>query len=84
MSRIPVRVSRRIAEGIKQYQPILRQANSRDVNEADTSTIITDILSDLFGYDKYSEITSEFMIRSSYCDLATIVDGKINLGDYPL
>lgn len=79
MSRIPVKVSKRIAEGIRQYQPILKQASSRDVNEADTSTIITDILSDLFGYDKYSEVTSEFMIRSTYCDLATVVDGKINL-----
>lgn len=79
MSRIPAKVSKRIAEGIRQYQPVLKQASSRDVNEADTSTIITDILADLFGYDKYSEITSEFMIRSTYCDLATLINGKINL-----
>lgn len=79
MYRIPKKVAIRIANGIKTYQPILTSASSRDVNEADTVTIVTDILSELFGYDKYHEITSEFQIRSTYCDLATIINGKVNL-----
>lgn len=37
------------------------------------------MLSELFGYDKYSEITSEHSIRGTYCDLATKIDGKIQL-----
>ena len=39
--------------------------------------IITDMLSDLFGFDKYKEITSEYEIRGTYCDLAVQVDGKV-------
>ena len=35
-----------------------------------------DILADIFGYDKYSEITSELAIRGTYCDLAIKIDGK--------
>jgi hypothetical protein len=34
------------------------------------------MLSEVFGYDKYSEITSECSIRGTWCDLAIKVDGK--------
>ena len=40
-------------------------------------TIIVDILAEIFGYDKYSEITSEHAIRGTYCDLATKIDGVL-------
>jgi hypothetical protein len=33
------------------------------------------MLADVSGYDKYSEVTSEFSIRGTYCDLATKIDG---------
>lgn len=79
MFNISKKVQSRIKDGIKQYQPILRAAYSRDVNESDTVTIITDILSQVFGYDKYSEITREFQIRGTYCDLAIVTDNKINM-----
>lgn len=42
-------------------------------------TIITDILSDVFGYDKYADITSEQAIRGTFCDLAVKHDGKVRL-----
>jgi hypothetical protein len=35
------------------------------------------MLADVFGYDKYSEVTSEFAIRSTYCDLAIKMDGQL-------
>lgn len=37
------------------------------------------MLSEMFGYDKYSEITSEHAIRGTYCDLALMLDSKIQL-----
>ena len=79
MLKISQKISKRLSEGIKNFQPVLKAANSRDVNESDTSTIVTDMLSDIWGYDKYSEITSEFMIRSTYCDLAVVINGKPNI-----
>ena len=57
-------------ENLKKYQPILRKMKENEVNETDTVKVINDILSDLFGYDKYSDITSEYAIRGTYCDLA--------------
>ena len=76
---ISSRVSERLASGIKRFQPILASAKSRDVNESDTSMIVTDVLADVFGYDKYSEVTRELCIRGTYCDLATRIDGKFQM-----
>jgi hypothetical protein len=64
---------------IKKFQPILSSAKSRDVNESDTVTIIMDMLYDVFGFDKYSEITSEYAIRNSFVDLAIKIDGKLQV-----
>src|ERR1700752_4650173 len=77
MATIPKKVVERLIGGIKRYQPILEAAKSRDVGEADTVTIVKDMLADVFGYDKYSEVTSEFSIRGTYCDLATKIDGQL-------
>lgn len=35
------------------------------------------MLSEIFGYDTFSEITSEINIRGTFCDLATMLDRKI-------
>ncbi len=35
------------------------------------------MLADIFGYDKYMEITSEYAIRGTYCDLAVKINGNI-------
>ena len=77
MPQVPNRVADRLAAGIKRFQPILASAKSRDVGESDTVIIVTDILSEVFGYDKYSEITSETSIRGTWCDLAIKLDGAI-------
>jgi predicted type IV restriction endonuclease len=77
MANIPSKVEARMVAGIKKFQPILIDAQKRDVNESDTVIIITDMLSEIFGYDKYSELTSEKNIRGSFCDLATKVDNVI-------
>jgi hypothetical protein len=77
---VPQKVSHRIAAGLKRFQPILAAALARDVNESDTVVIVADILQEIFGYDKYTEITSEHAIRGTFCDLAVKgPDGKPQL-----
>jgi predicted type IV restriction endonuclease len=77
MANIPARVESRLQNGIKRFQPVLTAAKSRDVNESDTVIIVTDMFQEVFGYDKYSEITSEHAIRGTYCDLAITLETKI-------
>ncbi len=76
---VPTRVYDRLVVGLKRFQPILSAAKARDAGEADTSTIVKDMLSEVFGFDKYTEITSEYTIKSTYCDLAIKLDGKLQL-----
>src|ERR1043165_8717582 len=77
MASMPKKVEDRLIAGIQRFQSIVQSAHARDVNESDTVIIITDMLSEVFGYDKYSELTSESSIRGTFCDLATKVDGVI-------
>ena len=76
---IPNKISDRLSMGLKRFQPILIAAKSRDVNESDTSMIVTDMMAELYGYDKYNEVTRELCIRGTFCDLATKIDGKIQM-----
>jgi hypothetical protein len=78
MPQVPAKVAERLSTALKRFQPILASANSRDVNESDTSIIVTDLLSDMFGYDKYSEVTREYAIRGTYCDLAIKIENELN------
>jgi len=79
MPTIPSKVEQRIKDGLKRFAPILVAQRDRDVSEADTVTVVKDILSDVLGYDKYLEVTSEHAIRGTYCDLAIKLEGKLRL-----
>jgi predicted type IV restriction endonuclease len=76
-----IKVSKKFADrakpGLRKYKKILESARSRDINEADTVIIVNDFLSDVLGYDKYEEVTSEYCIRSTYCDLAIRLAGQL-------
>ena len=74
---IPSVVLKRLKVTVPKFQKILVQAKERDLNESDTVTIITDMLSDVFGWDKYEEVTSEYAIRGTYCDLAIKQKNKV-------
>lgn len=77
MPNVPKKVADRLSKQLSVFQKILRDAKDRDVNESDTVTIIADMLADVFGFDKYTDVTSEQAIRSTYCDLAVKLDGAM-------
>jgi len=70
MANIPAVVSKRLIANIPKFKKILENARKRDVNESDTVTIVTDMLEQVFGFDKYSEITREFKTKGLRCDFA--------------
>jgi len=75
VTSVPTAVSKRLVSSVPKFKKVLQKAKERDVNESDTVTIVTDMLEEVFGFDKYSEITREFAIQGTYCDLA-IKTGK--------
>ena len=72
---IPKKVADRIAVSSKKYIKVLEGAVKNDISESDTVLIIRDMLDEIFGYDRFNEITTEFAIRNIYCDVAIKIDG---------
>jgi len=77
MANIPKKVTERFVKAVPRFQKVLQIAKDRDVNESDTVSVLNDIFSEVFGYDKYLEVTSELAIRGTYCDLALKVEDKV-------
>ena len=78
MAKATKKVEERFKNELKKYQNILKTATARDINESDTVIIVSDIFSDVLGYDKYAEITTEYAIRGTYCDLAVKIDNTVH------
>lgn len=70
---ISKKVAERISSQLKRYQGVLSDARNRDISESDTVVIIMDMLADILGYKKYTEITTEYSVRGTYVDLAVKV-----------
>ena len=77
MFNIPKKLIDRAIATLKTFQRVAESHRIRDVSEADTVTLVKDILADVFGFDKYTELTSEQQIRGTFCDLAVKIEGKI-------
>ena len=71
--KVPKLVVERLIKQVPRYQKLLKKAG--DVSEADTGTLVVDMLNEVFGFEKYSEITKEYQISKTFCDVA------VKLGD---
>lgn len=71
---VSAKVADRISTGLRKYRAILTGAIQRDVSESDTVMIVTDMLADVMGYDKYQHVTGQYAVRGTFCDLAVRVD----------
>ena len=76
MARISNKIQERIKAGLRRFKPLLKAARERDANRADTATLVLDLMSELFGYDRYSEITSELDKKESVFDFSIQTDGQ--------
>lgn len=77
MSTREERAKERIRAALRTYVPLLQRACRRNINEADTSGRVYDMIGDILGYDKYLEATGEYRVRGQYVDYAIKVDGEV-------
>ena len=70
-STISKTVRQRIKDVIKRFQTPLQKAKDKDVNESDTITIVHDIITNVFSYERYVEVIAEHKVGPDRCDLAT-------------
>lgn len=71
------RTLNRITAAIKKFDKIVITLREHDVSEADTVVAVNDMLADIFGFDKYLELTGEYQIRGTYCDIAVKIENKV-------
>jgi len=76
MTSLPKKVKERFSKTVSKFQKVLQIAKDKDISESDTVAIVGDIFAEVLGYDKYLELTSEFAIRRTFCDLAVKVSTK--------
>ena len=76
MAKIPQKIQERIKAALRRFKPLLKAARERDAGRADTATLALDLLSELFGYDRYTEITSELDNKESVFDFSIQTEGQ--------
>jgi len=67
----------RVIGAIKKYSKPLSDLIKRDANEGDTRLLITDFLCDGLGYDKYSDLTTEYRVKGEFADFGIRLDKQL-------
>jgi predicted type IV restriction endonuclease len=67
----------RIRAALRRYAKPLNDLIARDANEGDTRLFVTDLLCDVFGYDKYENLTTEFQVRGEFADFGIRIDKQL-------
>lgn len=61
----------------RKFATHLQTMVERDANESDTRLIVTDVLTEVFGFDKYLDLTTEYQIRGEFADYGLRIDGQL-------
>ncbi len=67
----------RVRTALKKFTRPLQDLVARDANEGDTRLLITDLLCDALGYDKYEDLTTEYMVRGEFADYGVRIDKQM-------
>jgi predicted type IV restriction endonuclease len=67
----------RLKAAVRRYHKPLADLVARDANEGDTRLLVTDFLCDALGYDKYTDLTTEYQVRGEYADYGLRIDHEL-------
>ena len=67
----------RMKAAIKRFSKPLAELIARDANEGDTRLLVTDMLCDGFGFDKYSDLTTEYRVKGEFADYGIRLDKEL-------
>lgn len=62
---------------IRKFVRPLRELVERDANEGDTRVLVTDMLCEALGYDKYEDLTTEYAVRGEFADYGVRIDKQL-------
>jgi predicted type IV restriction endonuclease len=67
----------RLRAAIKKFSKPLADLVARDANEGDTRLLVTDILCEGFGFDKYADLTTEYQVKGEFADYGVRIDKEL-------
>jgi predicted type IV restriction endonuclease len=67
----------RLKAGIRRFNKPLTDLAARDANEGDTRLLVTDFLCDALGYDKYSDLTTEYQVKGEFADYGVRIEQQM-------
>ena len=67
----------RVAAGLKKLAKPTTMLKEKDAVEADTRHLVTDILCDVLGFDKYENLTAEFAVKGDFADYGIRIDKQL-------
>jgi predicted type IV restriction endonuclease len=67
----------RMRGAIKKFSKPLADLFARDANEGDTRLLVTDMLCEGFGLDKYTELTTEYRVKGEFADYGIRLDKEL-------
>lgn len=67
----------RIRAAIRKYQKPLAALVDRDANEGDTRLLITEFLCTALGYDRFSDLATEYRVKGEFADFGLRIDQQL-------
>lgn len=67
----------RVRAHIRRMARPMQEMLSRDANEGDTRFMVTDFLTDAFGFDKYEDLTTEYQVKGEFADYGIRIDRQL-------
>ena len=67
----------RVKAAVRRFQKPLADLVARDANEGDTRLLVTDLLCEGLGYDKYEDLTTEYQVKVDFADYGVRVDKQL-------
>jgi hypothetical protein len=64
----------RVRAGIRKFARPLNDLIARDANEGDTRMLVNRMLTDVLGYDEFSELTTEYAVKGEFADYGIRID----------
>ena len=66
-----------VKAAVQRFTRPLHDLLARDANEGDTRLLITDMLCEGLGYDKFRDLTTEYMVKQDFADYGVRIDKQL-------
>ena len=67
----------RLKSAVRRFSRPLADLVERDANEGDTRLLVTDFLCEGFGFDKYTDLTTEYQVKGEFADYGVRIDREL-------